>query len=357
MKKILIDGMTESMGGLEKFVYTLYGILKNNYQVDFITVDKEIPFKEEFMQNGCKIYKITPRHESVSRYKKDIENVFKKNEYDVFWFNKTTLSSVYSLKCAKKYKVRKVICHSHASQNLGSGATLIMHMINRKRALKFVDHKIACSDEAAEWFYGNKKDDAYIFANGVDIEKYLPSEAVRKKKCEELGLRDTFTIGHIGRFSEVKNHKFLISVFVELCKNIDAQLVLCGDGPLMDEVHRQVCEEGIEDRVTFTGVRNDIPDILQTMDVVVFPSLHEGLPFALVEAQAAGVPCVVSDTVSSEAGLTDIVNFVSLDAPIDEWVKTICKYKDYVKVSKKKQLAEQGFDLEEMRKKVFEIID
>lgn len=357
MKKILIEGMTDNMGGLEKFVYTLYGILKDDYAIDFITVDERIPFQDEFLENGSKIFRITPRYKSVIQYKKDIERVFSENGYDIFWFNKTTLSSFYSLKCAGKYQVRKVICHSHASKNLGSKATWIMHMCNRKRAMKYVDYKIACSEEAAGWFYGDKIDDVMILANGVDVDKYEPSEEVRTEKRKEFGLSDAFTIGHIGRISEVKNHKFLIRIFSELCKEEDARLILCGDGPLLDDVRNQVKEEGIEDKVKFAGVRSDIPEILQSMDVMVFPSLHEGLPFALVEAQASGLPCVVSDTVSREVKLTDIVNFVSLDAPIEEWIKVISKYRDYVKVSKKTQLAEKGFDLDEMRKKVFEIID
>ena len=136
-----------------------------------------------------------------------------------------------------------------------------------------------------------------------------------------------------------------------------AVLLLCGDGALKNEIQEYVKEKQLVDRIFFLGIRNDINRILQAIDCIVFPSVFEGLPFALVEAQAAGVPCVVSDTVSKDAGLTELVHFLSLDAPLEEWRDTVLNYKDYRKVSVKKQLADKGYSLDVMKQKVREIIN
>ena len=357
MKRILIDGMSNNMGGIEKFVHTLYEILKDDCKVDFITVDDKIPFEEEFKANGSNIFRITPRYVSVKNYKKDIDKVFKMRHYDVLWFNKTTLSSIDCLKAAKKNGVSKIICHSHSSQNMGGKFTMMMHCLNRKRVGRFIDQRIACSPEAAEWFFGKNHKNVMIFQNAVDIKKYEPDQKIREKIRYELGVEQNFVIGHIGRFSPEKNHKFLIDIFEKVSEQTKAVLLLCGDGALKNEIQEYVKEKQLVDRIFFLGIRNDINRILQAIDCIVFPSVFEGLPFALVEAQAAGVPCVISDTVSKDAGLTELVHFLSLDAPLEEWRDTVLNYKDYRKVSVKKQLADKGYSLDVMKQKVREIIN
>lgn len=357
MKRVLIDGMTNNMGGLEKFSYTLYKLLKESCQIDFITIDKEIPYEKEFLDNGCKIYRITPRYASLRKFKKDIQAVFENGNYDILWFNKTTLSSVDCLKIAKQNHVNKIICHSHASKNMGNILTLIMHKYNQWNIDKYVDYKVACSENAAVWFFGKSTKDVKIFQNGVDVANYEPVSTLRKKKRKEMNVENKFVVGHIGMFSEVKNHKFILDVFAEIVKQTDSQLLLCGEGELKGEIQEYAKNKGIEEKVSFLGIRKDIPEILQAVDVVIFPSLHEGLPFALVEAQAAGVPCVVSDTVSIEAKLTDLIHFLSLQDDVKIWAEKILEYREYQKVSKAEQLEEKGYSLETMKKNIQEILE
>lgn len=356
MKRILIDGMCNKEGGVEHFIYQLYLILKKDWQVDFITIDDKIPFESEFLENGSTIYKITPRYVSVRKYIEDIECVFKKTKYDVLWFNKMSLSSIACIISAKHNKVGKIICHSHASNNMGGKFTYIMHKLNSFRINKYVDTKLACSSEAAHWFFGNNINDVDIFPNSIDIKKYVPSVEIRNEVRKELNICDKFVLCHIGRFSKEKNHTFLIDVFSELCKKIDAHLLLCGEGDLFPCIKEKVEKSGIESKVSFLGMRRDIPNILQSVDVLLLPSLHEGLPITLVEAQAAGVPCIVSDTVSREAALTELVQFVSLKAPEEVWINEILKYKEYTKVSHEKQLEEKGFGLKKMNEKVEKLL-
>lgn len=356
MRNILIEGMTSNMGGIEKFIYTIYNNLKDEYHIDFITVDENIPFEAEFKENGSEIYRITPRHISIKQYKSDMKNVFNKKKYDVLWSNKTTLSAIDSMVIAKKNGVKKIVCHSHASKNMGSRFTYIMHSLNKKRINAHIDYKVACSTEAAEWFYGKDTDKITIIQNAVDVKKYAPSLAIKERKRKELNIKEEFVLGHIGRFSVEKNHKFLIDIFEQVYKQTDARLLLCGDGALMPEIKEYVEGKNLEEKISFLGIRNDIAEILQVMDVLVFPSLYEGLPFALVEAQAAGVPCVVSDTVSVESKLTDILEFVELKNGPMMWTEKILQYQDYIKVSKEEQLTEKGFSLDSMMQDIKKIL-
>lgn len=357
MKKILIDGMSSNMGGVEKFVYTIYETLKDEWQVDFITVDESIPYQEEFLSNGSKIYKITPRYVSITKYRNEIKEVFEKNQYDVFWFNKTTLSSIESIKAAKKSGVRKVICHSHQSKNMGTLFTLMMHKLNRKKIEKYIDDKVACSQDAAEWFFKLKAGEATILPNAVSIDKYEPNEILRNKKREKLGIEDKFVIGNVARFAREKNHKFLIDIFAELCKKEDAMLISCGEGPLWEEIKNYAKEKNVDDKILFLGMRTDIPELLQAIDVIVFPSLFEGLPFSLVEAQAGGLPCLISDTIGKETKITDLVKFFSLNEDAEAWANEIIKYKDYKKVTKRSQLEEKGFSSDAIEHKIKSLVN
>lgn len=353
MRKILIEGMSENLGGVETFIHLLFCTLKDSWKIDFITVNDKIPFEEEFLSQGCKIHRITPRYKSVKQFRIDIDRVFAENKYDVFWANKTTLSSSYSVISARKYEVKKVILHSHQSKNMGTFLTLVLHLCNRMRVCRYVDIKAACSQVAAEWFFGKNTEDVQIFPNAVDVSAYEPNSKQRDMVKEKLGLSGKFLVGSVARFAPEKNHAKIIEIFAELVKkNPDAHLILCGTGQLMDATRQLVKEKGIEKSVSFLGARKDMPDIYQAMDVFLMPSLFEGLPFTLVEAQASGIPCVVSDTVSKEAELTDIIEYLPLDRAPEVWAEHILAWRDYKKCSKREQLNEKGFTLEAFSEKV-----
>lgn len=358
MKRILIDGMTNNLGGIEKFSHLIFETLKDDWEIDFITVDPEIPYQKEFIKSGCRIHVITPRYKNLVKYKREIKEVFKKGAYDVFWFNKTTLSSIDCVKAARKYGVNKIICHAHTSKNMGSSFTAIMHNVHRGYINKNIKYKVACSNSAAEYFYKEQSKNCRIFTNGVDLELYKPNEEKRNEMRNKLNINDKFVIGHIGRFSNEKNHRFIIRVFEEINKEYDnCTLVLCGDGELLDQIKEEVRCKQLSDKVLFLGIRNDIPDILQAIDVFLFPSLFEGLPFALVEAQAAGIPCIVSDTVSSESKLTDLVHFVSLESNVNKWKEKIMEFRYYRKVSRSKELENRGYSIKAIERNIRHLVE
>lgn len=180
--------------------------------------------------------------------------------------------------------------------------------------------------EAGKWMFG--KHNFQIMNNAIDAKKFIYNEEVRKRKRAELGVEDKFVIGHVGRFNLQKNHEFLVKCFADFAKtNEDAILVLIGNGELQEKIKAMAKEYGIETKVKFLGLREDIPQLLQAMDLFLFPSLFEGLPVTLVEAQAAGLPCVISDMITDEIMITDQISKVSLSGNTSLWNQEIVKYR------------------------------
>lgn len=186
------------------------------------------------------------------------------------------------------------------------------------------DVKLAPSRLAAEFTFGKAEVEAgkvNFIHNGVDLNVYKYDEENRRKVRREFGIADEqFIVGHIGRFNQQKNHKFLIDVFAEVLKQKpNALLMLVGDGEKKSEIKEQIKALGIEKSVIFTGIRSDVPALLSAMDVFVFPSFYEGMPNTVIEAQATGLLCVIADTITEEAGVTDCVHFMSLSDSAEVW--------------------------------------
>ena len=186
-----------------------------------------------------------------------------------------------------------------------------------------------------------------IMNNAIDAKKFIYNEEVRKQKRVELGVEDKFVIGHVGRFNLQKNHEFLVKRFADFAKtNEDAVLVLIGNGELQEKIKEMAKEYGIETKVKFLGLREDIPQLLQAMDLFLFPSLFEGLPVTLVEAQAAGLPCVISDMITDEIMITDQISKVSLSGNTSLWNQEIAKYRYSKRKNTIEDIIEHGFDIE-----------
>ena len=186
-----------------------------------------------------------------------------------------------------------------------------------------------------------------IMNNAIDAKKFIYNEEVRKQKRVELGVEDKFVIGHVGRFNLQKNHEFLVKRFADFAKtNEDAILVLIGNGELQEKIKEMAKEYGIETKVKFLGLREDIPQLLQAMDLFLFPSLFEGLPVTLVEAQAAGLPCVISDMITDEIMITDQISKVSLSGNTSLWNQEIAKYRYSKRKNTIEDIIEHGFDIE-----------
>lgn len=319
-------------GGAENMIMNLYrNINRSEVQFDFVvhTINK-CAFDDEIRAMGGNIYNV-PAYSGKNHfeYKKAWESFFKDHpEYKVIHGHVRSTASIY-LNKAKKYGLT-TIAHSHNTSS-GSGFPAIVKNILQYQIRNIADYLFACSQNAGTWLYGEKackKDNFFILNNAIEAKRFVLNKEVRDKKRKELQLEDFFVVGHIGRFHPQKNHAFIIDIFKELSeKNSKVKLLLIGDGTLRKEIEKKVSNLGLSEKVIFTGVRPDIPELLQAMDVFLFPSLFEGLPVTLIEAQASGLEIYASETISQEVAITDLINYNSLNSHPSEWVNNILNKK------------------------------
>ena len=325
MIKILIEGMTNNRGGKETYIINMYNAMdKDKYQFTFIAYDEKIAYEDYLLETGAEIIHLPPRHAGLIAHKSQLDKLLTKIHFDVVWSHKTTLSACELLVSAKKHGVPVRIVHSHSSANMGGKFTYIMHHMNKLFIRRWANEYFACSDKAAKWFYGNYP--VKIMKNGIDLDRFKFNENIRNIIRAKLDLDGYFVIGHIGRFGAEKNHKKLLNVFHEYIKtNNRSKLILVGDGEERENIEHQITALGLNDCVILLGIVDNVNEILQAIDLIVMPSLFEGLPFALLEAQTAGLKCVVSDTVSHESDIMGWNVFLPLDLDDIGWTDEIDK--------------------------------
>lgn len=315
-------------GGAESFVMNLYrAIDKEKVQFDFVKhIEHKGVFEDEITQIGGKIYrgpKYTGKnHFAYCRWWNDF--FAEHPEYHVIHGHVRSTASIY-LKIAKKYGL-VTIAHSHSTSN-GSGISAIVKNIMQLPIRYTADYLFACSDKAGKWLYGEKatKQPNYrMIPNGVDLKRFAFHEEKRRQMRNQLKItEDTFVVGHIGRITVPKNHQFLVELFAAYHKeNPKSRLLLVGDGELFEAVQQQCTQLGIREAVIMVGSRTNTEDYYQAMDLFVFPSLWEGLPVSVVEAQANGLICLLSDVITRDVDLTDQVKYLSLNEK-SRWINEI----------------------------------
>ncbi len=323
--RVLIVNGKMICGGIESFVMNIYRhIDRTKIQFDFLVHYKERFFYDDEIESlGGKIHRLTFRNDhNIFKYKKDLAHFFQTHpEYQIVWGHMEGLASIY-LKAAKKAGVRTTIAHSHITSAEHSLKGLIKRLL-RKNIHKYADYRFACSTEAGKYVYG-----AHEFQwmpNAIDTSRFIYNEKVRNAVREKYGWKDKFVVGHIGRFNEQKNHKYLIDIFYEYHQlNKDSVLCMCGDGELQGSVKEYVASKNLTDSVVFTGNIPNVNEYYQAFDIFVMPSLYEGLPVSGVEAQASGLPCLFADTITPEVALLkDRVAFLSLEQSPADWAQEI----------------------------------
>lgn len=314
-------------GGLETMIMNYYrNIDRSKVQFDFLTHRQERwDYDDEIEKLGGKIYRLPRLNPFSPSYLKALDGFFKEHkEYKIVHCHQDCLSGI-PLKYAKKNGVPFTIAHSHSS-NQNKDLKYLVKLAAKKNICKYSDYLFACGKEAGEWMF--KTSDFEILNNAIDTKKYIYNKEKSLKIKEDLGITDKFVIGHVGRFRKEKNHDFIIDIFKEVCeKEPNSILLLVGDGPLEEEIKKKVNSLGLEDKVKFLGARDNVNDLMQAMDVFLMPSLYEGFGIVLMEAQASGLKCVISDSIPTDAIITQKVKRLSLDDDISTWVKEILSNK------------------------------
>lgn len=339
-------------GGLETMIMNYYrNIDKKIIQFDFLVQGEEIgDYENEIVHMGGKIYRvgrIKPYAPWV--FEKEVYTFLKNHkEYKIVHSHINTFSK-YVLRAAKRAKVPNRIANSHTILKNVSLKNIYKNIV-KIGINKYCTKRFACSKESGEWLYGKKNFE--VLPNAIDIEKFKFNESKRKEYREKMNLKDDETVYfNIGRFEKPKNQIFLIEIFYEIQKKQNAKLVLIGDGSLRNSLQNKVKKLGIEKKVIFTGVRSDVNDLINAMDVFVFPSLYEGLGIVLVEAQSNGIPCYASNKVPKEVNLSGTVNFISLSFSSKQWAYDILS-KTNIRINNQSTNVFSDYDIHNAAKKL-----
>lgn len=317
----VIGGM--NMGGAETFLMNIYrAIDRNKYKFIFLCYGNDrYDYEKEIKKlNGIIVRIKKPKPIFDPSQINIIKKIIKQYNIDVVHAH-TYYNSMYAVIAARKMKVSKIIVHSH---NTKSGKKLnLIQKTYIKISKQIINHKdvikLACGKDAGDALFTDKFS---VIENGIDINKYLYSKENRNDIRGELGIpKKAIVIGHVGRFFPVKNHKFIISVFSKL-KDKKYILLLVGDGPLKKNIEDRSKQYKIEERIIFTGNRHDINKIYSAMDIFVFPSLYEGLPVSLIEAQANGLKILASNKIDKSCNIEGRISFIEINN-VDKWKSAI----------------------------------
>ncbi len=335
------------VGGSQTMMMNIYRkIDREKIQFDFmIDHPEETYFAKEIEDLGGRVYTIAPfRGTNPGEVKRDWNNFFYTHpEYRILHSHTRSYASLY-LPVAKQHGLKTII-HSH-STSTGGGIKGAVKSVLQLPLRHQADVLMACSQDAGEWLFGKNACQSSRFIllpNGIDTGKFSMNPEKREQYRKEFGLDGKYVIGNVGRFYDVKNHTFLLDVF-RAAHEMDpsAVLMLVGVGPLQKAMAQKAADLGISDQVIMTGNRDDVPELLGAMDVFAFPSLWEGLPMTVVEAQASGLPCVLSDTITQEVNVSSLVEYLPLgDEEI--WAEAVLRRRPRQNVTA--EIIRAGFDI------------
>jgi len=343
-------------GGAESMIMNLYrNINRDKIHFDFVVHSSEKgAFDDEVSSLGGKIYKC-PRFNGVNilQYKKWWQDFLATHsEYRILHSHIRSCASLY-LPIAKSQGIRTIV-HSHNTSN-GKGIRSLAKRVLQYPLRHQADYLMSCSKKAGEWLFGKKaaESNKYKFLpNAIEVDKYAFNPAIRNQYRKLFDINDKVVFGHVGRFYESKNHGFLLEVFSEVQRNNpNTALFLVGDGPLRNEIENKINKLNLKGSVYLLGVRNDVHNVLQAIDVFLFPSIWEGFPVAVIEAQAAGLPCIISDRITAEVALTELIYRLPIDS-INQWVDLALSGLERKDVTER--IKKAGFDVKESAKDLSE---
>lgn len=340
-------------GGMENFIMNLYrNIDRDKIQFDFVVHMKlENDYTRQIREMGGRIYELPRLTSKPFANLRKLYKLVKEKQYKVV-VRHTPNALIAPQIYAARWAGATVICHSHNTTD----PQKLMHKIGRVMLKLGKVEYFACSQEAGKWMFGKNKKFRVVH-NAIDIEAYSYHVSGRERIRKEFSLDDCHVYGHVANFIESKNHSFLLKVYKDISKLDEAARFLCiGGGKLREQIEKEAEALGIHDKVIFTGVRYDVADFMSCMDVLVFPSLFEGLPLTLIEAQAAGLPCLVSDTITRDVKVTDgLVYFYSLNSSSSEWAKkaydlALQADSDHSgRTCQRENIAKAGYDIEKLK--------
>ncbi|MBR3162059.1 MAG: glycosyltransferase [Bacilli bacterium] len=349
----VIDNM--NAGGMENMLMNYYRkIVKYNIQFDFLIFHKnKCFFEDEIISLGGNIFKVTSRRDNFILNRVETEDFFKTYHYDYVEFHQG-ITYYFPLEMAKKYNYMHRIIHNHGiNRNYLKNFKLYNEIWAKKRISNLANHYFTCSHEVNSHLFSKNvllKEQIYLINNAIDINKFKFDLDYRSEIRKEFNIKkDEVLVGHIGTFTTPKNHKFLIEVFNIVSKMRNNYRLLCvGEGPLKDGILKKIDEMNLTKNVQIVSKRHDVNKILSAIDILVFPSLYEGIPLTIVEAQASGVSIVCSNNINKNTFITDNVEFLSLAENAEIWANKIVSlsYLKEQRNSKYEMMLKSNYDID-----------
>ena len=354
--KVLHVGIDTSLGGIETYLLKITSHFDfSRFQFDFLSFKGETPcFFDELSAIGGRFQFITSRRVNPLKSWKELNALIKKEKYDIIHCHLNSLSYSDAVYAGLKNGA-KVIVHSRNAGSSRQSSSSVLCRINKI----FLPYNkltlLAVSDKAGEWMFGEKRK-FRVINNGIDTEKYKFSPDKRHSFRKELGIEEgREVILHVGAFREQKNHSHLIDIFKEYSVSHPSSiLILVGEGELKESIEEKVSSLGLEDRVFFLGQRLDLDYVLSGADKFLFPSLYEGFPNALLEAECSGLLCVSSSTITKEV-MFDSCTCISLDDSLSNWVEALSKEKIIDRERYSDVVEEKGYGVKSEVKRLEEI--
>ena len=307
------------------------------FRMDFVNIETESSEDviRTFHENGYLTPTLPSRYKKPIRYALALYGLLKNGNYDILHINGSSAFLILELLIGWFAKTKVRIAHSRNTMCNHKN----IHLLLKAPFNWLCNGRIACGKDAGKWLFGNRKFE--IIHNGKDLTRFSYQPDCRVKVRKQLNLNDKFVIGHVGRFNNQKNHRFLIEVF-EKVKNCipNSKLLLIGTGELEREIKELVVSKSLKDKVMFVGAVDNVPDFLQATDIMVFPSKYEGLPNVVLEWQAMGLPSIISDKITRECIVCDFIRMESIDGNVNGWVNSIMDF--YKKYPNRQKNAEKG---------------
>ena len=349
MKRVVHIVGAMAPGGFENFIMNIYRKMdRTQIQFDFIVhKKKDNAYDEEIESLGGRLFYVTRKSQNPIKNFLEIRKVVKANHYTTVCRHSDSAFTVVDLLAAKLGGAKKIIMHSHSTT---TGNVKIHNFF--RRWMSFVPtHRFACSKAAGKWMFGNL--DFTFVPNAIDTSEYLYHVEIRESMRREWKVEDKNVYGHVGNFVFAKNHVFLLDIFKEISlKDEKAVLFLVGEGELREEIEKKIEELELQDKVILTGRRKDVVRFLQMFDLFLFPSVYEGLPVSMVEAQCSGLSCLISDSITDEILLTDCVKQKELKESAKNWAKTAMEMLENAKkkerYSRQEEIKTAGYGIEEL---------
>jgi len=344
-------------GGVESMLLNyIYYFDKEKIQVDFAVHSQSVGKTEaEFEKLGCKIYRVTPKTVNFGKNIIDLYKLIKIGKYDVV-HSHFNIKGITHLITAWFCGVKIRIIHTHRAYVPLLGKFKYLSSILKFLCKVFATHWFACSSDAGIEMFGKKDFDngkVTVIKNAIEAKKFNFDNKVREKVRKEFGFEKKFVVGMVARFHEQKNHLFLIDIFNEIINiNLNSVLLLVGDGELNQKIHEYVKDHNLQDVVFFTGIRSDVNELMQAMDVFVLPTQCEGLGIVLIESQAAGLKTYTSlEGVPKETKITDLIEYISLSKSPEYWANEILKSNNnYQRLSEIELIKASGYDISSQAK-------